>query len=59
MKAGDKVEVDGETWEVAHVSPKIDENCDHDWVENDEDGTPEYCKKCNLSFIRYIHSIDF
>lgn len=50
MKAGDVLE-DGSV--VAHVTPKIDENCDHDWVE-DEEGNPAWCSKCKLSFTRYI-----
>jgi len=53
MKVGDKVDMDGEEWTVAHVTPSIKEDCDHEWVDG-EDGNPEYCKKCGLSFTRYI-----
>lgn len=45
---------DGTEVTVEHATPAIDETCDHDWVG--EDGNPEYCKKCNLSFTRYIFS---
>lgn len=45
-----------ETLGVAvHVTPAIDEGCYHDW-ENGEDGNPERCSKCGLSFMRFIHS---
>ena len=50
MKAGDVLE-DGSV--VVHVTPAINEDCDHDWVGCDE-GNPEYCSKCGLSFTRYI-----
>ena len=53
MKVGDKVIVDGEECEVVHVTPAIKEDCDHEW-EEDEEGQPEYCKKCGLSFTRYV-----
>lgn len=33
----------------------IDEGCYHDW-ENGEDGNPERCSKCGLSFMRFVHS---
>lgn len=36
-----------------HVTPMIDETCEHDWVDG-EDGNAEYCAKCGLSFTRYI-----
>lgn len=46
-----------------HVTPAIDCECKgphhlhryHEW-ENDEDGNPERCGKCGLSFMRYVHS---
>lgn len=41
-----------------HVTPAIDENCVHDWGEG-ADGNPEQCVKCGLSFIRYVHSLEF
>lgn len=37
-----------------HVTPAIDEECDHKW--EGADGNPERCSKCGLSFTRYIHS---
>lgn len=37
---------------VVHITPAIDETCDHSWTE-DEYGR---CTKCGLSFQRYIHS---
>lgn len=40
---------------AVHVTPAIDEGCYHDW-ENGEDGNPERCSKCGLSFMRFIHS---
>ena len=54
MKAGDKILVDGEELVVVHVTPAIDEDCNHDWAEG-EDGNPERCIKCGISFTRYIH----
>jgi hypothetical protein len=51
-KPGDKIMIDGEEATVVHVTPAIDETCQHDW-EYDKTG-PEYCKKCGLSFTRYI-----
>jgi hypothetical protein len=39
---------------AVHLTPKIDETCDHEWAEGD-DG-PSHCTKCDLSFTRYIHS---
>lgn len=49
-------------WEVIHTSPYYPPGaCDHQWVymnQKDEDGnvdeTPSHCKKCGMSFIRYI-----
>ena len=41
--------------EAVHVTPAIDEGCYHDW-ENGEDGNPERCSKCGLSFMRFVHS---
>lgn len=33
--------------------PEEREKCDHDW---DNDGcNPEFCLKCGMSFIRYVH----
>ena len=40
---------------AVHVTPAIDEGCYHDW-ENGEDGNPERCSKCGLSFMRFAHS---
>ncbi len=40
---------------AVHVTPAINEECRHDW-ENGEDGNPERCGKCGLSFMRYVHS---
>ena len=42
--------------EVVHVTPAIDENCDHEWPDEDEHGTCGCCSKCGLSFMRYINS---
>ncbi len=54
MKVGDKVTMEnGEIGTVMHVTPAIDETCDHDWIDG-ADGNPEYCGKCKLSFTRYI-----
>lgn len=41
---------------TVHVTPAIaiDEKCDHDW-EDGSDG-PDSCRKCGLSFTRYVHS---
>lgn len=46
---------------TAHVTPKIDENCRHEWSthENGETDAYGHCTKCGLSFQRYIHSLDF
>lgn len=57
MKVGDKVIVEGEEFTVAHVTKAIDETCEHDWeyTEDDEGSGPSRCKKCGLSFMRYIH----
>jgi hypothetical protein len=44
-----------ETDVVVHITPKIDEECDHDW-EDGADGNPERCSKCGLSFMRFVHS---
>lgn len=43
---------------VVHVSPAIDENCDHVWPDDESGQTDMYgsCEKCGLSFQRYIHS---
>ena len=46
-----------------HVTHAIDGECKgphhrhryHEW-ENGEDGSPERCGKCGLSFTRYVHS---
>ena len=53
MKVGDKININNEEWEAMHVTPQIKEDCQHEWVE-DKEGQPEYCKKCGLSFIRYV-----
>ena len=44
--------------EVVHISPSIDESCDHVWPEDGSGQTDMYgaCTKCGLSFQRYIHS---
>jgi len=39
---------------AVHVTPAIDEKCDHKW--EGADGNPERCGKCGLSFMRYVHS---
>jgi hypothetical protein len=43
-----------QTADVMHLTPAIDEKCDHDW-EDGADGNPERCSKCGLSFMRYVH----
>lgn len=48
-KVGDTLE-DGSV--VVHVTPAINEDCDHEWLPVDDN--PEYCGKCGLSFTRYI-----
>lgn len=40
---------------LVHVTPAINERCDHDW-EHSSDGEPQQCSKCGISFMRYIHS---
>lgn len=43
---------------VVHVSPAIDEKCNHQWPD-EADGQTDMngrCTKCGLSFQRYIHS---
>lgn len=55
MKKGDKVNIEGEEWTAEHVTPAVDETCQHEWKGGDE-GDPEYCMKCGLSFTRYIFS---
>lgn len=40
--------------QAVHVTPAIDEGCDHEW--EGADGNPEQCSKCGLSFTRYVHS---
>lgn len=53
MKVGEKVVLpSGEEGVVVHVTPAIDETCDHEWLPVDDN--PEYCSKCGLSFMRYI-----
>lgn len=52
-KVGDTILIDGEEAVVISVTPAINEDCDHEWAEG-EDGNPEYCSKCGLSFTRYI-----
>lgn len=37
----------------AHVTPKIDETCDHIWDRIED---PQQCVTCGLSFMRYVHS---
>ena len=55
-KVGDKVTFEGEEWTVAHVTPAINESCEHDWIDDGDEGSgPLHCKKCGLSFMRYIH----
>lgn len=48
----------GEGAKLVHVTPAINEECDHDWREG-ADGNPEQCTKCGLSFTRYIHCCCF
>jgi hypothetical protein len=53
-KVGDTVVLEnGEEGVVVHVTPAIKEDCDHDRIDG-EDGNPERCAKCGLSFTRYI-----
>ena len=53
-KVGDTVALEnGEEGVVFHVTPAINEGCDHSWIDG-EDGNPERCVKCGLSFTRYI-----
>lgn len=40
---------------VVHLTPKIDETCDHQWPMPTVDS--DTCKRCGLSFLRYVHSI--
>lgn len=40
---------------IVHVTPAIDETCDHEWGGGGRNGPPEACVKCGLSFTRYIH----
>lgn len=56
MKPGDKIDFNEEEAIIVHATPKIDEQCNHDWVEDPNTGEPQYCKKCNLSFMRYVFS---
>lgn len=42
---------------LVHATPAIDETCSHDWeywrdAEGQEE--PSHCKKCSLSWTRYI-----
>ena len=41
---------------IVHVSPKIDETCDHEWHYEEVEGQeePSHCIKCGLSWTRYI-----
>lgn len=43
---------------MVHITPAIDEGCQHDWPEDESGQTDMYgfCEKCGLSFQRYIHS---
>ena len=53
-KVGDTVVLEnGEESVVFHVTPAIKEGCDHNWIDG-EDGNPERCVKCGMSFTRYI-----
>jgi hypothetical protein len=57
IKVGDKVKMeDGTEGVVMHVTPAINEECDHDWEYEEDDGqqTPTVCKKCGLSFTCYM-----
>lgn len=48
---------DEDKFVVIHVTPKIDETCDHDWAYEDGPGgweEPTHCVKCGLSWTRYI-----
>lgn len=44
----------GEGAKLVHVTPAIDESCEHEWADG-EDGNPSHCTKCGLSFTRYIY----
>lgn len=48
----------GERGKLIHASPAIDESCDHDWRHGEDhdgqQGDPEQCTKCGISFTRYI-----
>jgi len=55
---------DDEPGEVIHVTPSYPPGCQHEWVYvqvQDEDGRmrgpqeePSHCRKCGMSFTRYI-----
>jgi hypothetical protein len=43
---------------VVHLTPKIDETCQHIWTSDptDQIADDSHCAQCGLSFQRYIHS---
>lgn len=43
---------------AVHVTPTINEGCDHDWPDDIDGQTDMYgcCTKCGMSFQRYIHT---
>lgn len=41
---------------VVHLTPKIDENCQHEWPQ-DQPADHDRCTRCKISFARYVHSI--
>ena len=53
QRLADELEREAEEGVVFHVTPAIKEGCDHNWIDG-EDGNPERCVKCGMSFTRYI-----
>ena len=47
-----------ERMHVVHLTPAINETCNHAWPADSSGRTSEYgaCELCGLSFQRYIHS---
>lgn len=43
----------GDDAKLMHVTPAVDDACNHEWRDG-EDGNPEQCAKCGISFTRYI-----
>lgn len=59
VKVGDQIPMEnGEPGIVVHVSPTYPKGCDHDWPDDETGQTDMYarCKKCGMSFQRYIHT---